>query len=272
MKENKILISILVPTYNRVKYLEECLDSITEQEGFDLKELELIVSDNSEWNETKDFMNNYIEKHKNWTIEYNKNKKNLWMVWNRNKLLEIKKGEYFIFLSDDDKFYDKNSLRLLYDNLLKYKLDVCYGKYRVIDWEWNDKWDFEPHTKIKSNQEIYYDTFDEQLKCHSISFWWILYRSFGYKYDKKSKRFTDWHMNLQYLYNWKKVWLINYYTFYYRMHDSNDSNTIPSRFRIKFLLYRCIYFNKYKYLFNETMRLLRFKIKNLIKNKYLINL
>ena len=133
MKENKILISILVPTYNRVEYLEECLDSIVEQEWFDLKELELIVSDNSEWNETKSFMNNYIQKHKDWNIKYNKNEKNLWMVWNWNKLLEIKKWEYYIFLSDDDKFYDKGSLKLLYNNLLKYNLDVCYGKYRVIN-------------------------------------------------------------------------------------------------------------------------------------------
>ncbi|MBO4203509.1 glycosyltransferase [bacterium] len=31
MKENNILISVLVPTYNRVKYLGECLDSIVEQ-------------------------------------------------------------------------------------------------------------------------------------------------------------------------------------------------------------------------------------------------
>ena len=61
MKENKILISILVPTYNRVEYLKECLDSIVEQKWFDLNELELIVSDNSEWDETRNFMEKYMK-------------------------------------------------------------------------------------------------------------------------------------------------------------------------------------------------------------------
>ena len=242
MKENKILISILVPTYNRVEYLKECLDSIVEQKWFDLNELELIVSDNSEWDETRNFMEKYMKENKDWNVVYNKNKKNLWMVWNRNKLLELKKWEYYIFLSDDDKFYNMNSLRLLYDNLMNYDLDACYWKYRVIDWEWNDKWDFGPHTKIWNN-EIYYDSFEEQIQMHSISFWWILYRKFWYRYDYQSKWFSDWTMNLQYLYNNKKVALINEYTLYYRIHDSNDSNTIPRYFDLKFLLHTYNYFN-----------------------------
>jgi len=242
MKENKILISILVPTHNRVKYLEECLDSIVCQKWFDLKELELIISDNSEWNETKNFMEKYIRDNKKWNILYNKNKINLWMVWNRNKLLELKKWEYFIFLSDDDKFYDENSLKLLYDNLKKYNLDVCYWKYRIIDWNWNDKWEHGMHSKIWRNK-IYYDSFDEQIKGHSISFWWILYKDFWYKYDVQSWWFWDWNMNLQYLYSKKKVALINEYAFYYRIHEGNDSNVIPKCFYLTFLFHTYSYFN-----------------------------
>ena len=137
MKENKILISILVPTYNRVKYLEECLNSIVEQEWFDLKKLELIVSDNSEWDDTKSFMNNYIKSINDWNIKYNKNEKNLWMVWNWNKLLELKKWEYFIFLSDDDKFYDKNSLKELYSWIKMENFCLCCWKKVFIDEMWN---------------------------------------------------------------------------------------------------------------------------------------
>ncbi len=224
MKENKILISILVPTYNRVKYLKECLDSIVEQEGFNLNELELIVSDNSEWNETKDFMNNYIKKHKNWNIKYNKNEKNLWMVWNWNKLLELKKWEYFIFLSDDDKFYDENSLWLLYNNLLKYNLDVCYWKYMSINWEWKQLWLRPWHSKILGC-DIYIDTFLEQLKSHSISFGWILYKNLGYSYKEKMNMAADWNMNLRYLYEKKIIGMINRFTFCYRDHENNAIKT-----------------------------------------------
>lgn len=266
MKENKILISILVPTYNRVGYLKECLDSIIEQKWFNLKELELIVSDNSEWDETKNFMKEYINKHQNRNIIYNKNEKNLWMVWNWNKLLELKKWEYYIFLSDDDKFYRENSLKLLYDNLKKYNLDVCYWRYRVIDWVWNDKWDFKPHTKIWKNK-IFYDNFDNQLIwLHSISFWWILYKDYWFQYDYNSKLLADWNMNLQYLYLEKKVSLINVYTFLYRVHNTNASIGGPCMYSWKILNYQYNYFHvklfgKYKYyiamIFSWLVRRLR---------------
>lgn len=223
MKENKILISILVPTYNRVKYLEECLDSIVEQEWFDLKELELIVSDNSEWNETKSFMNNYIKKHKDWNIKYNKNKKNLWMVWNWNKLLELKKWEYFIFLSDDDKFYDENSLNKLYVVTKKYNCDVC----RWLRKEFSENGiilnEIDPDSWKLKNKSIYEYSFYEELLHHTISFWWNLYRNIDYLYEDGAKFAADWNFNLQYLYNDKKVIIFNDYTFLYRLHNSQLS-------------------------------------------------
>jgi glycosyltransferase involved in cell wall biosynthesis len=73
----------------------------------------------------KEYIKQYPDRH----ISYHKNPSRLGMVGNRNKLLELKKGEYFIFLSDDDKFYNQKSLRTIYDGLIKYNLDVCYGKY-----------------------------------------------------------------------------------------------------------------------------------------------
>lgn len=243
MKGNKVLISILVPTYNRVEYLEECLDSIVEQDWFDLKELELIVSDNSEWDETKHFMEQYIKDHRNWNIIYNKNKENLWMVWNWNKLLELKKWEYYVFLSDDDKFYCKTSLKILYDNLIKYGLDACYWKYRVINWKWDDQWDFIPHSKIWT-KKIYYDSFNNQLiHLHSISFWGVLYKSYWFKYDYNSKWYADWNMNLQYLHAKKKIAMINEYTFWYRVHGTNDSNNIPTLYFLESLSHQYEYFH-----------------------------
>ena len=219
MKENNILISILVPTYNRIKYLEECLNSVVVQQWFELNQLELIISDNSEWEKTKIFMNQYLKENPNWNIKYNKNKKNLWMVWNWNKLLELKKWKYFIFLSDDDKFYDKNSLKNIYDWLLKFKLDACYWKYMSIDWDWNELWLRPPHNKI-INKELYIDNFNEQINRHSISFWGILYKDFWYKYKEYMNMAADWNLNLNYLYNKKSIWIINNYTFCYRDHTN----------------------------------------------------
>ena len=253
MKESNILISILVPTYNRVKYLQECLDSIIEQEWFDLKELELIVSDNSEWEETKNFMEKYINDNKNWNIQYNKNKKNLWMVWIWNKLLELKKWEYFIFLSDDDKFYDKNSLKKLFEWLNKYKLDACYWKYMLIDWDSKELWQYRAHDKI-GKENVFYDSFEDQIKMHSISFWWIFYKDFWFQYEEDMWMAADWRFNLRYLYNRKKLALLNFYSFCYRFYDNNSIKTASfflmiqrrwknyKTFNVKFPIFKTILF------------------------------
>ncbi len=242
MKTNKPLISILVPTYNRLNYLKECLDSIVSQKWFLKSDLELIVSDNSDNDETKKFMNQYIKENNNWGIYYNKNNKNLWMVWNWNKLLELKKWEYFIFLSDDDKFYDENSLKILYDNLIKYNLDVCYWRYMCIN-ELSIYSQFKPHNKV-NNKDIYYDIFQEQIIWHTISFWWILYKSIWKVYDENFWNYADWDFNLNYLYNWKKIWLINKYTFLYKIHTNQNINSINVFLDYKLYI---LWMKKYKY-------------------------
>jgi len=242
MKTNKPLISILVPTYNRLNYLKECLDSIVLQKWFLKSDLELIVSDNSDNYETKDFIDSYIKKYNNWNIIYNKNKKNLWMVWNWNKLLELKKWEYFVFLSDDDKFYNENSLKILYDNLIKYNLDVCYWKYMCFDENGKNLGIFQPHSKVLW-RKIYKDTFSKQLLVHSISFGWILYKNFDKFYDNKAWFCADWDFNLQYLKERKKVWLIDIYTFLYRFHLNQTMSSV--KFKEYLLKYSYIYY-KYK--------------------------
>ena len=257
------LISVLIPTYNRVAYLKECLNSVLRQTWFKKNEIEILIWDNSEWNETKELINTFLKKENLYNIKYIKNEKNMWSTRNTNNLLDLSNWVYYIILSDDDKFYDKNSLKLLYDHLIKYNLDVCYWKYRVINWEWKDLWDFKPHTKIWK-KKIYYDSFEEQMLQHSISFGWILYRKFWYKYDYWSKWFWDWTMNLQYLHDKKIVALINEYTLYYRVHNSNDSWGIPRNFWLKFLFYRCSYFKSYRFFFWAILKSVKWKLRKLL--------
>ena len=242
MKGNKKLISVLIPTYNRVKYLEECLNSVVKQQWFKRDEIEILIWDNSEWNETKEFMNEFLKLNHKYNIRYVKNKKNMWWTWNINNLLDLSRWVYYIILSDDDKFYDENSLKITYNWLLNYGLDACYWRQKTVDENWQNLQDYIPHKKIK-DKEIYFDSFDEQILNHTIAFSWVLYKQFWYRYDTKSKRLWDWHMNLQYLYNWKKIWLINKYTYLYRVHNSNDWLTMPKLFIRKFAYYSFKYFN-----------------------------
>ena len=49
----KPIISVLVPTYNRPTYLKECIENILEQEWFKEWDIEIIICDNSENDDTK---------------------------------------------------------------------------------------------------------------------------------------------------------------------------------------------------------------------------
>lgn len=102
--EKKPIISICIPSYNREKYLKECLDSIINQEGFDQKNIEIIISDNASPDETKKLVNSYQKKYTN--IIYHRNDTNIWPIKNILKLVDYANGEYIWFLSDDDMISD----------------------------------------------------------------------------------------------------------------------------------------------------------------------
>jgi abequosyltransferase len=103
--ENKLpLLSICIPTYNREKYLQECLESIIRQEEFNIEDIEIIISDNASQDNTKDLVHHYQTKYTN--IRYYCNKENVGPLRNFMKLPDYAIGEYVWFLSDDDMMSD----------------------------------------------------------------------------------------------------------------------------------------------------------------------
>ena len=66
------LVSILIPTYNRLKYLKRALDSALSQM---YPNLEIIICDNSEGAETKDYIEGLMKTTSN--VFYYKNKENI---------------------------------------------------------------------------------------------------------------------------------------------------------------------------------------------------
>lgn len=200
--------------------MEECLESIVVQKGFYKHDLELIVSDNSEDDETEKFMKEYEKKHNYFIIRYNKNKENLGMVRNWNKLLEMCEWNYFVFLSDDDLFYDEHSLLHLYEAITEKKADCVTGRKHYIN-------DHGEEIDYKDNNEFYLKAWK---KSHTLSlfdqlFWWnsmgfggTLFKNYGYKFGYEFKEFADYAFNIQYLD--KKTILIDTFVFTYRYHSS----------------------------------------------------
>lgn len=125
-------ISILIPTYNRPGYLLECLESCLVQDLFATQNIEIIITDNSDNDDTAKALEPYLTKHH--YIRYQKNSTNLGMTGNWNECLTLATGKYIIFLSDDDKLYDAQSLSILYDYLIAHPhIGAVSGKKVIID-------------------------------------------------------------------------------------------------------------------------------------------
>lgn len=99
---NNPLLSICIPTYNRVSYLKELLDSIVCQ--FDDPEIynqvEVIISDNASEDNTTEIVAEYQKQYGN--IRYSRNKENVGAVKNALILLSLPEGKYAWLISDDD--------------------------------------------------------------------------------------------------------------------------------------------------------------------------
>ena len=104
--DNSNLVSVLVLSYNNLKYMKDCLNSIIQQ---NYQQIEIIISDDfsSDFkkNEIEQFiMDNKKENIVNYVI--NHNSYNLGTVKNLNNSISLASGNYFINLACDDILFD----------------------------------------------------------------------------------------------------------------------------------------------------------------------
>ncbi|MDV4149716.1 glycosyltransferase [Clostridium sp. AL.422] len=126
------LVSILIPAFNRPKYLELALKSVINQ-TYD--NIEIIICDDSTTDDVYKMMQKYITKYDN--IRYYRNEVNLGQFENDIKLFKLANGEYVNYLMDDDLFektkIEKMMRYYLKDKNKEIKLITSYRK--LIDEE-----------------------------------------------------------------------------------------------------------------------------------------
>lgn len=97
-------VSICIPAYNQIKYLQKTIDSVLVQTFTDY---EIIITDDSNNSIVKDFVEAYKLPQ---VIHYYKNKKQLGTPENWNEAIRQASGEYIKILHHDDWLNGKNSL------------------------------------------------------------------------------------------------------------------------------------------------------------------
>lgn len=99
--ENKPLLSIAIPTYERAVCLKSLLDCIVPQAEKFKGEIEICISNNGSTDNTGEIVKNFQKKYPD-LIKYNENKENLGFDRNLLKVMEMSEGGFIWTFGDDD--------------------------------------------------------------------------------------------------------------------------------------------------------------------------
>jgi len=96
----KPAVSVIIPTYNRAKFLERAIRSVLSQT---YRDFEIIIIDDASMDNTKKILfKNFEGEIRNGRLIYIKNEKHLERSHSRNRGLEFARGDYIALLDDDD--------------------------------------------------------------------------------------------------------------------------------------------------------------------------
>ena len=104
---NNILVSIIIPTWNRKRQLKECLDTVFQQT---YSNKEIIVVDNGSKDDTKKMIDKHFP-----DIRFIYNKDNKGAAHAKNQGIKIAKGEFVWFLDSDSVILHKTCLLSMLD-------------------------------------------------------------------------------------------------------------------------------------------------------------
>lgn len=98
------LVSIILATYNRSKYISKAIESVLNQS---YRDFELVIIDDASTDKTSEVLNSYNDSR----IKIISNKNNLGFVKSLNKGIKYAKGKYIARIDDDDFWPDSSKLK-----------------------------------------------------------------------------------------------------------------------------------------------------------------
>lgn len=126
LSKNDLLVSVLIPFHNSANFMDSCLKSIINQT---YKNIEIICLDDNSTDDTYNKLIAYQKCYNN--IHVFKNDQNKRISYNRNKLISLAKGHYFIFIDSDDEL-NANAIEKLVASSNSGKTDIVTAKSWVV--------------------------------------------------------------------------------------------------------------------------------------------
>lgn len=220
-KEEDIVISFVIPSHNRYEMLIQCINSIFMQK---YKNFEIIViDDSSTQNEYKSL--------KNMPINYIRNTTSLGPGKSRQKGYNIARGDYIIFIDDDDFYINDNFLNVAIEKLNKEKNLAFVSFNSITYYENNNEFLF---TKINAKgsikKEEYFINFVKKIQKPTSTFTTIFRKEHLKNADfSNMEMMNDSSIYLRAL-TQGDAFIFNNFIGAYRVHNSNISKSIPHSF------------------------------------------
>ena len=126
---NQPLLSVIIPAYNVEKYIDHCLNTVTNQT---YKNLEIIIVDDGSPDNSGKIIDDWSKKDCRIKVIH---KENGGLGFARNSGLEIATGDYIAFIDSDD-YIDLNMYETLINKAIETKSDIVYcGFHKGVNYD-----------------------------------------------------------------------------------------------------------------------------------------
>jgi glycosyltransferase involved in cell wall biosynthesis len=120
------LVSIIIPTFDRPRYLQEAIDAVLSQT---YSNLEVLVFDNGALDETLAVAEDAARRDAR--VRFHRNERNLGMSANFNALARAARGEFLVAIGDDDRLLPEFVSRLV--GVMRPELRVAFSNHYLIN-------------------------------------------------------------------------------------------------------------------------------------------
>lgn len=249
---NEPLVSVIMPTYNSCKYIEDSIKSVLEQS---YRNWELIIIDDCSEDKTKEIVRKFQKEQGN--IQYYKLEKNSGPAIARNRAIDMANGAYLAFLDSDDLWTsDKLKKQVEFMECNKYNF-TCTSYDQIDEHGKNKNFRVVPKKKL---------TYKDLLKNNYVGNSTAIYncKNLGKIKTPNIRKRNDYALWLQVLKKEKYVYGLNEVLMHYRVRENSVSSKKIDLIKYQWQLYHEIE----KVSFLKTIYLItRISILKLLKLK-----
>ena len=215
--ENEEIISVIMPVYNREKFVTTAIESVLNQS---FKNLELIIVDDGSTDGTLELCNKYRDC-KNVKIFTNENHG---CSYSRNFGMEKASGKYLMFMDSDD-WIEPDMIKRMYDRMKEEDSDVVICGVSMESSNHIDvmipKLDKNGYSWF-SDRALVANPVNKLFKCEIIE-------KENLKFPEDIRFGEDLCFSVFYLLNCKKISLVRSALYHYILHDGNSINSFEKR-------------------------------------------